>query len=68
MSAGGLIHFQMLTRPFHSSSGMLIRLISLSVPVISEGADLRVEAASLIQLLAASGNKAQLFRIPQQQT
>lgn len=44
-SAGGLIHFQMLTRPFRSSSeqrGMLIPLISLSLQVISEGGDLSV--------------------------
>lgn len=57
----------MLTRPFHSSSerrSMLIPLISLSLPVISEGGDLR-EAGSLIQLLATSENTAQLFRIPQ---
>lgn len=67
MSAGGLIHFQMLTRPFHSSSEqhrMLIPLISLSLRVISEGGDLS-EAGSLIQLLATSENTAPLFMIPQ---
>lgn len=54
-SAAGLIHFQMLTRPFHSSSmprSMLIPLISLSLQVISDGRDLSVRRCFTIKLLA----------------